>query len=445
MDEEYDAIVLGTGLKECILSGILSVSGKKVLHMDRNEYYGGESASITPLDRLFEIFKKDKPDPARFGRGRDYNVDLIPKFIMARGAMVKSLIHTDVTRYLEFKVVDGMYTFKGGRLYKVPATETEALATSLMGIFEKRRFRKLIIFVAQLDFNNRQTWEDVDIDKWTARQLFGKFGIDGNTIDFTGHSLALYSDDSYLNRPCRETIVRMKLYSDSLATYGKSPFIYPLYGLGELPQGFARLSAIYGGTYMLSKPIEELVYDESGKICGVKSEGETAKTKMVFCDPSYAPEKTKTVGRIVRCICILSHPIRDTNDSASCQIIFPQHQVGRHNDIYVAMVSSEHNVAAKGKYIAIAATKVETDNPKMELKPALDLLQPIDEHFFSIADMKVPVDDGKSSNVFVSASYDASSHFESTMDDIAKVYERAFGEKMDLGKINVEALSEQMQ
>lgn len=30
MDEHYDAIVLGTGLKECILSGLLSVSGMKV-------------------------------------------------------------------------------------------------------------------------------------------------------------------------------------------------------------------------------------------------------------------------------------------------------------------------------------------------------------------------------------------------------------------------------
>ena len=30
MDEEYDVIVLGTGLKECILSGILSVDGLKV-------------------------------------------------------------------------------------------------------------------------------------------------------------------------------------------------------------------------------------------------------------------------------------------------------------------------------------------------------------------------------------------------------------------------------
>lgn len=38
--------------QECILSGIMSVKGKKVLHMDRNNYYGAESASITPLEEV---------------------------------------------------------------------------------------------------------------------------------------------------------------------------------------------------------------------------------------------------------------------------------------------------------------------------------------------------------------------------------------------------------
>jgi Rab GDP dissociation inhibitor len=37
---------MGTGLTECILSGLLSIEGKKVLHMDRNDYYGGDSASL---------------------------------------------------------------------------------------------------------------------------------------------------------------------------------------------------------------------------------------------------------------------------------------------------------------------------------------------------------------------------------------------------------------
>jgi len=40
--------------QECILSGMMSVSGKKVLHMDRNKYYGGESASLTPLEEVSE-------------------------------------------------------------------------------------------------------------------------------------------------------------------------------------------------------------------------------------------------------------------------------------------------------------------------------------------------------------------------------------------------------
>ena len=46
MTRYTQVIVLGTGLTECILSGLLSVEGKKVLHMDRNDYYGGDSASL---------------------------------------------------------------------------------------------------------------------------------------------------------------------------------------------------------------------------------------------------------------------------------------------------------------------------------------------------------------------------------------------------------------
>lgn len=118
MDEEYDAIVLGTGLKECILSGMLSVSGKKVLHVDQNKYYGGESASICPLEELFTKFKASAPDES-YGRGRDWNVDLIPKFLMANGLLVKLLIHTGVTRYLEFKSIEGSYVYKGGKIAKV--------------------------------------------------------------------------------------------------------------------------------------------------------------------------------------------------------------------------------------------------------------------------------------------------------------------------------------
>ncbi len=53
-------IVLGTGLTECILSGLLSVEGKKVLHMDRNDYYGGDSASLNLTQASFPTEREVK-------------------------------------------------------------------------------------------------------------------------------------------------------------------------------------------------------------------------------------------------------------------------------------------------------------------------------------------------------------------------------------------------
>jgi hypothetical protein len=146
------------------------------------------------------------------------------------------------------------------------------------------------------------------------------------------------SPHSYMTRPARETYERIVLYTSSMARYGKSPYIYPLYGLGELPQGFARLSAIYGGTYMLDKAVEEIVYDDKGKFVGVKSGGETVKAAKVIGDPSYfsdesgkgkGEDKIFLEGRVVRAICILKHPIPNTDDSDSVQLIIPQNQVGR--------------------------------------------------------------------------------------------------------------------
>ncbi|KAJ2329156.1 hypothetical protein GGI00_004012, partial [Coemansia sp. RSA 2681] len=46
-NEEFDAVVLGTGLIESIVASELAAAGKKVLHIDRNPYYGGSFACFT--------------------------------------------------------------------------------------------------------------------------------------------------------------------------------------------------------------------------------------------------------------------------------------------------------------------------------------------------------------------------------------------------------------
>lgn len=195
-------------------------------------------------------------------------------------------------------------------------------------MFEKRRFRNFLVFVQDFKEDDPKTWKELNVNVATGKELYTKFGLDPETADFTGHALALYRDDEYLDKPCLDLIRRVKLYSESLARYGKSPYLYPLYGLGELPQGFARLSAIYGGTYMLDKPVDEIVF-ENGKVVGVRCGEEIAKCKQVYCDPSYVPDRVTKVGQVARCICLMNHPIPNTKDALSCQIIIPQKQVGR--------------------------------------------------------------------------------------------------------------------
>ena len=58
---------------------------------------------------------------------------------------VRILVHTDVTKYLEFKGVDGSYVLNKGRVEKVPATDYEALRSPLLGLFEKRRLRSFLL------------------------------------------------------------------------------------------------------------------------------------------------------------------------------------------------------------------------------------------------------------------------------------------------------------
>ena len=78
------------------------------------------------------------------------------------------------------------------------------------------------------------------------------------------------------------------------------------------------------------------------------------------------------------------------------------------------MVSTTNQVASKGWFIAMISTTVETENPEAEIQPGLNLLGPIKQKFFQISDVFKPNDDGTASQLFISKSYDATSHFETT-------------------------------
>lgn len=119
-------------------------------------------------------------------------------------------------------------------------------------------------------------------------------------------------------------------------------------------------------------------------------------------------------------------------------------------DIYIAMVSAAHNVCPKGYYVAIVSTIAERDaNNHIELQPGFERLGAIEETFMGTpVTLYEPLEDGTSDNIYISKSYDATSHFETTTgkqiclvpcgfrsltistDDVRDIYKRAEGHEL---------------
>lgn len=105
---------------------------------------------------------------------------------MSGGKLVKILLKTRVSRYLEWKPIDGTYVLqnkeggifsKGGlKIAKVPVTAKEALSSDLMGMLEKRRFQKFLEAVQNFEEGNPKTHEGIVKEK-PSKLMFEKFGL----------------------------------------------------------------------------------------------------------------------------------------------------------------------------------------------------------------------------------------------------------------------------
>jgi len=400
---------------------------------------------------------------------RDYCVDLVPKFVMADGLLVKILlkmnaqvcffvwlahwprlakpdiIHSRLALlqdYIDFRLVDGSYVYKKGSdsmfwgkaqlLHKVPATESEALSTGLVSMWGKRGLRNFLVYIKDFDAANQSTWKSFDPKTQTAAELFAKFSLDDDTVDFVGHAMALQDSDTYLTQPAIKLIDAVKLYATSLAAHSKSPYLYPVYGLSGLPEAFSRVCSVRGGIFMLHHDVDEILFAD-GKVAGVRVGEQAATAPVVISDPSYAPKsRVESSGRIVRTIALLNHPVEQVKTVKSAQIIIPQKQIGRAHDVYMTVLSDQHNVVAKDKFVAICSTVAESSAPKEEVAAGVALLGDMVCRFDNVSETFTAKDDGSADNLFVTSSLDATSHFESVAKEVLSIWKRITGSDFDL-------------
>lgn len=116
---------------------------------------------VKQLFKQYGNHKEGEEPWKKYGRVNDWNVDLVPKLLMANGELTNILVSTNVTRYLEFRQIAGSFVQQGSgpraTVAKVPSTAGEALSSPLMGLFEKRRAKKFLEWVGSYDDANPST------------------------------------------------------------------------------------------------------------------------------------------------------------------------------------------------------------------------------------------------------------------------------------------------
>jgi Rab GDP dissociation inhibitor len=101
---------------------------------------------------------------------------------MANGLLVKMLLHTKVTRYLEWKTIDcsyvmlltsgGMFSIAANKIQKVPANESEAIRSNLMGLFQKKKCRNFYLYMDRVNLEDQATWENKNLNTMTMGEVF---------------------------------------------------------------------------------------------------------------------------------------------------------------------------------------------------------------------------------------------------------------------------------
>ena len=456
MEKNYDIIVLGAGIKEYILLGLLLKFPKikkemlnqeeiKIYQINKGKYFGEESPSLN-LTQLYSHFNKNQNFLDKLDEDKDWNIDLIPKIIMTNSPLVKILLITYVYQFIEWKNIEeafvyqydkgGMFSSPKGKIYKVPSSIDDINNSDLMGMFEKGRCKKFYNFIQNLkneDINNNKI--EINI---SFKDLIDQYGLEINTIDFIGHAIALYSDNNFIEDKAINAIKNIKFYFSCFEPKSKnqfytSPYIYPIWGLQKIYKNYDRQISLFDSKYIKDCNVDEILYDENNKFKGIKTtKGEYIYGSILISEPTYMVKfnKVQAKNKIIRRICLLNHPIPDIGEFDSCQIIIPQSQTGKKNDIYILQLGYGHCICKKGYYVVIISTFDDNSEINKQLAPAMDIIGNIIDFFDKKYIYYEPIDKSFKDDIFISNSFLPQSHFEHDFNDIIEEFYKITGAKL---------------
>ncbi|NXH41528.1 RAE2 geranylgeranyltransferase, partial [Dicaeum eximium] len=304
--------------------------------------------------------------------GRRFNIDLVSKLLYSRGLLIDLLIKSNVSRYAEFKNATRVLAFREEKVEQVPCSRADVFNSRQLTMVEKRMLMKFLTFC--LDYEQHPE-EYQAYEHSTFAQFLQTRKLTPSLQHFILHSIAMVSETE---SSTLEGLEATKKFLQCLGRYGNTPFLFPLYGQGEIPQCFCRLCAVFGGIYCLRHAVRCLVLDRASGRCKaiVDHFGQRISANYFIVEDSYLSESTCTnvcYRQISRAVLITDQSVLNTDSEQQVSVLtVPPLALGRAAVCAIELCSSTMT-CMKDTYL-VHLTCPSTKTAREDLEPVVQKL-----------------------------------------------------------------------
>ncbi|XP_034034118.1 rab proteins geranylgeranyltransferase component A 1 [Thalassophryne amazonica] len=244
----------------------------------------GEGSCVSPAESQSEPTRKISYAKL-VKEGRQFNIDLVSKLIFSRGSLVNLLIKSNVSRYAEFKNITRILTYHRGNIEQVPCSRADVFANRQLSVIEKRKLMRFLSSCVE-EGPEQQAFSGRPYLEFLRGQELSE-----NLQHFLLHSIAMVTADT----PTEVGLASTRHFLHCLGHYGNTPFLFPVYGLGEIPQCFCRMCAVFGGIYCLRHSIHCLLIDKNTNRCKavIDSRGQRISCSHFVLEEGYVGAEQK--------------------------------------------------------------------------------------------------------------------------------------------------------
>lgn len=463
LKSRYDVVILGGGLKQSLLAGLLTAHGKEVLQLpDASVSSGTESGASFDLKQLSQALEGPEaslPSEAKVGKASEYSIERQPKMFIANGAQLQLLVASGAWQHMNppgFKRVHRSLMYRkrpDGKpdVHRILANSEDVVKTRMLAALDKARVVQFYLWIDRYDESDVKTHTSgplsktpLNLRKMSVAKFLNHWELPKEAASMLVRGMALLdcTPRQLKKLPAIELVRRLKRYKDAYRTFPHmtSPYVYPVGGFGStLVPAVSRILEANGGSCVRGRAVGEILRDAEGRACGIETEGARIEADCIVAGPECVPDRVKRKYEIVRLYAVLNHPPNLCKDSTSCQLLMPAEHCDRASDVYVASYSSMHGVAPKNKWVVVASARVEASSEgqdalavaKRELASVLPLLKPSRKLLAEVTPYYEADEEAAQEQLLVMSSDDESTYFDTTEAELEEAFERITGERVE--------------